>query len=294
MIPNRISLQEPDELDRYLDSVEHLPPTPGLMTKLIQLFKEPDRDVDEIVELMRRDPSITAELLRRCNSSYFGNGEPVTDVGEAVFRLGFYEVYRLTIALFGQKTLAIKTNAADADIEALWHHSIVTAIIAETLACELDESEGCAFSAGLLHDVGKIILASQEAQTYAALLKQYANHGTALHDAEKLRFGFTHVGIGARLLNRWELPEDVVVPVFCHHQTDWAGPFGRSAAIVSLANIIAHRLDDGASESPDDSATASAAMKFLFLNDFDLPALEQMGSKDLERLGPLFAIGQIG
>jgi hypothetical protein len=81
-------------LDAYLDGIKNLPPTPTVLIKLINLFRQPHADVDDIVQLLQRDPALAAEILRRCNSSFFGDGSAIKDVNEAVYRLGFYEVYK--------------------------------------------------------------------------------------------------------------------------------------------------------------------------------------------------------
>ena len=140
---NTAILTQADKLDIYLNGVEHLPPTPTLMIKLIELFRQPDRDIDEIVSVMRQDPPLTAEVLRRCNSSFFSNDEPVTDFNDAVFRLGFYEVYRISVATFAMQATAAAKTITGLDVELLWRHSAMTAIIGGVFARELDESGKC-------------------------------------------------------------------------------------------------------------------------------------------------------
>lgn len=80
IVMSSVCALETARLDSYLNGIDYLPPTPTLMIRLIGLFQQPDRDVDEVIELMRQDPSLTAEVLRRCNTSFFGNEEPVTDI----------------------------------------------------------------------------------------------------------------------------------------------------------------------------------------------------------------------
>ena len=286
---NNLCLPERDILDSYLDTVECLPPTPGLMIKLIGLFRQPERDVDEIVELMRHDLSVTAELLRRCNSSFFGNEEPVTDVRESVFRLGFYEVYRITVALFGKKAMSMAKATQSVEVESLWRHSVITAITGGAMARQLGESEGSAFTAGLLHDVGKIVLASAEGPKYTELLRKHNYFGTALNEVEMVLFGFGHGEIGARLLSKWGVPDQVFLPVLCHHHKTWSGPFDRLAAIANLANLMAHGIEENASEKPCELPEAVHAMELLQLDHEDMPAFELLARNDIKRLGPLFA-----
>ena len=280
---------ERDQLDSYLDAVECLPPTPGLMIRLIELFGQPERDVDEIVELMRHDPSVTTELLRRCNSSFFGDEEPVTDVRESVFRLGFYEIYRIIVALSGQKAMSLAKLAGSIEVEYLWRHSVITAITGGAMARQLGESEGNAFTAGLLHDVGKIVLASAEGAKYAEMLRRHNYFGTSLNMEEMLEFGFGHGEIGARLLSQWNVPGRIFLPVMCHHHTTWLGSLNRLAAIVSLANLMAHRIEESTSETLCETPEAANAMDLLDLKHEDMPALELLARNEINRLGALFA-----
>jgi putative nucleotidyltransferase with HDIG domain len=276
-------------LDLYLDGVDHLPPTPTLLVKLIGLFRQPDRDVDEIVELMAQDPSLTAEVLRRCSSSFFGSSEPVTDVNEAVFRLGFYEVYRITVAMFGLQAMSMARVTAGLEVEQLWRHSAITAIAGGTLSRHLDESEGVVFTAGLLHDVGKIVFASAEGTRYAEMLREYGNSGQTLYDAEKLIFGFNHGEVGARLLSRWGVPDQVSIPVLCHHQLHWSEPHARLAAIVNLANLMAHCLEADGPEKPCELPEARHAMTLLGLKEEAMHPLLDLAQRDVKRLNSLLS-----
>jgi putative nucleotidyltransferase with HDIG domain len=279
----------PDTLASYLDAVQNLPPTPTLMVRLIELFRQSEHDVDEIVGLMKQDPSVTAEVLRRCNSSFFGNEEPVLDVFEAVFRLGFYEVYRITVALFGMRALSASKINKSLEVESLWRHSAMTAVAGGAIARELGESEGIAFTAGLLHDVGKIVLASAEGPKYAKVLQVGGQNGVALKDAETAAFGFNHAEVGARLLARWGLPEPVCVPVLGHHDASWPEPFERTAAIVALANLLARCIEKNGSDKQCELPEAIHAMELLKLQPTDMTDLEVQARSDMKRLSSLVA-----
>lgn len=273
-------------IDRYLDRVKHLPPAPTLMIKLLELFRKPEHDLDQIVQVMCQDLAITAELLRRCNRLYFNNQDPVTDVYEAVFRLGFNELHRMTMVLFGLHTMSTGDFAKGVESEPLWWHSLVTAICAGCLARELEETEGTAFTSGLLHDVGKVVLANQEGGKYLQLCEE---NGIVLCEAEQAAFGFTHAEIGGRLLSRWGVPATVVVPVFCHHQSAWSGPFARLSSIVCLANLLAHELEGSTASKPCELPEAVKALELLKLTPEKLAAMEPTLRSEIERLGPLFA-----
>jgi len=129
-----LCLTDGDALDVYLDGIKNLPPTPVLMVKLLALFRQSDCDIDEVVRLMRRDPALAAEVLRLCNNTIFSDEAPLTDIHEAVSRLGFYEVYRLCVALFGMEALSVQGNMGNFPVESLRRHSGITALAAGAIA----------------------------------------------------------------------------------------------------------------------------------------------------------------
>jgi putative nucleotidyltransferase with HDIG domain len=218
-----------DKVDHYIESVTQPPPAPTLLVELLGWFKDPDRDVDRVVELVSLDPSLTAEILRRCNSAFLGGAEPASDMFEAVSRLGFYEVYTVVAAMFGASTKALPGAADAVDVSDLWRRSVTTAVAASVVADKVGESNGAAFTSGLLHDIGKLILASVERAGYGQLLGSSRAASGSLVEVERSVYGTDHAEIGGRLLTRWNLPPEVCSAIQFHHSptADAAGPFQR-------------------------------------------------------------------
>ena len=264
-----------EALDTYLDQIKHLPPPPTLMIQLINLFRQQDADLDEIVGLLKQDPALSAEVLRRCNNNFMGEGEEARDINEAVFCLGFHEVYQITVSLFSMRMLSIEKDAPRFPAEQLRRHSAITAMAAGELALEMDLSEGIAFTAGLLHDIGKLALALAEGETYAAIFKECEKSGTSLSAAEKSRFGFNHSELGGRLLQRWGVPEEVVLPALGHNDPTQPGETQTYVAITNLASQLANRITAKTISGPF-SATPGVKpiMEFLDLADKQVLAWE--------------------
>lgn len=258
-----------EALDAYLDRIPHLPPPPTLMIQLINLFRKPDADLDEIVELLKRDPALAAEVLRRCNHTFMDkNEEAARDINEAVFCLGFHEVYQITVSLFSMRMLSIEKDVPKFPAEQLRRHSSITAIAAGELALELDLSEGIAFTAGLLHDIGKLALALAEGETYSNVFRECEKNGTSLSAAEKSRFGFDHSEVGGRLLQRWGVPEEIVLPALGHNDPAQSSGMQTYVAITNLASQLANRIEQKSVtgkflEIPEVKSTA----EFLGLDD---------------------------
>ena len=245
--PTRV---DPHVLDNYIEGIKHLPPTPTLMIQLIELFRKPNTEVDEIVALLSRDPALSVEVLRRCNSVYFAQDTPVMDINEAVFRMGFYEIYQMTVSMYGMQVLTPGEKVPGFSAEVLQRHSNITAIAAGALALETEEPEGIAFTAGLLHDVGKLVLALGERDKYVAVIDECRTSGASLSEKEKTIFGFNHDEIGARLLQRWGVPVEVVMPALGHNDPKPSGEWHRFVAITNMGSRMANYIEQEKAKTP--------------------------------------------
>lgn len=281
---------EYDKVDAYILSVRQLPPAPTLLTELLGLFRDPDRDVDRVVEVVSLDPSLTVEILKRCNSALLGGGHPVSDMFEAVSRVGFYEIYCVVVAMFGSKTRTLPGAADVLDVSALWRHSVITAVAASTLALKFDVPQGAAFTSGLLHDIGKLVIASVERQKYAAVIQFAKTSGQSLVEAERAAFGLDHAGLGGRLLERWHLPGEVFVSVRHHHDPSEAGTEAKMAALIHGANWLAHGLEAGATGGPPVTAVTGKAFVSLGLRMTDVPCLNAATLKAMDKVKSLLEL----
>lgn len=252
-----------DSLNKFLDGVEHLPPSPRILVKLLDLFKQPDQSIDEIVKLIGHDPSFTAEVLRRCNTVHFGANQPAGDIAEAVTRLGFQEVYNVVLGMFASE--AILRPGYSPHVEILWRHSVAVAVASGVLAQAVDESVPFAFTAGLLHEVGKVIMVSSDAGRYAQAVQDAAMFKRSTLVTENQLFGFDHTELGACLLERWNLPPSIVAAVRHHHQLAGSEPFERLAATIHLANILAHATAEKFTYTPKSLETPNESMTLLQL-----------------------------
>jgi putative nucleotidyltransferase with HDIG domain len=226
-------------VDDYLERATNLPPAPRILPQLLVLLNQPNTESGRLVELISLDSGLTASVLRLCNSAYFGNVLPAGDLQEAVTRLGFRQVYQLVAAISGAAALAPALPGYGIEAGGLWQHSVTAAIAAQTLARQLRENETLVFTATLLHDLGKVVLAS-ELESVEPRIRQQLDHGEiSLLEAELQMLGVQHADTGARLLVRWQFPESMVMAVRCHHHPSEAQPHERLAACVYIGNLIA-------------------------------------------------------
>jgi putative nucleotidyltransferase with HDIG domain len=276
--------------ERYLNRVASLPPAPMLVTQLLKLFREPDRDVDEIVQLISYEPSLTAQILRTCNSAFFAGEQPPSDIFEAITRLGFYQVYCLVVSTFGAKARAMEGADKGVDVEELWRHSVAVAVSASIVEEDTGQAKAAAFTAGLLHDIGKLVLASVERERYAELFQRAKNKSQNLCLAERSSFGSDHAELGGELLRRWNLPPDVVAAVRYHHAFDGAPPYHQLTASVLIGDVIGHQLFSKDVEPEELAASCDEAMTVIGLQADDLPRLFSKAQKEMDQVKGLLAI----
>jgi len=222
--------------------VKDLPVVSETARKLTMQLNQPDLHRDELVETVRCDNVLTAKLLRVCNSAGCGVREPVVSVDQALLILGDNAIFRMVCAIGFGAALGLRASGHDTEASDLWTHSLSTGIGSEYLA-EV-ESYGdflpsAAFTAGLLHDIGKTVInkvltpkarADIRAKISSELLPPFA--------AEKAVLGTDHSEVGACLLQRWSLPESIVEAVANHH-SPVTRPAIQLSAVVYLANCAA-------------------------------------------------------
>lgn len=259
-----------DQTDELLDSIDTLPPSPFPLPQLFKVLTEPDADLGPVVALISSDVALTAKLLQTCNTSFLGRSERVHDVAGAVNRLGFHTVYRVVAAVRGTQILGSCNKKYGIDPAEIWKHSVGAAFASQFLAEDLGANAGLFFTAGPLHDMGKVILGKAYQGDYARLIAETGKYGHLLVAGEKARFKVNHAEIGARLLARWNFSPEIVDSVLFHHHPSAAGQWERSAACVCLANALAHCMEQDRTPQESFQDDSNAALKILALSEEDL------------------------
>jgi putative nucleotidyltransferase with HDIG domain len=258
--------------------------------ELLQQFKDEDRDVDRIVALITHDPALAAQVLKLCNSAAFAADHPVDDMFEAISRVGFYEIYRLVAAVLGARAVSMGGKTKTVDLAQFWRHSVLVAVAAETIAARYDDGGGVAFTAGLLHDIGKVVLAAVEENAYAEVIAGAGMSGIPLMAAEATRFGVHHAAIGGRLLARWRLPANLASAVENHHDPAKAKGAERLAAYTNIANELAHVIRLGRTPPTVTSRETLEAMTVLPLYQAEIPALVVLINDKLEEAASILSV----
>lgn len=241
-----------DRLKRLATRIKTLPTLPALQNQLTAELQKESPSIERVGEIISRDIGMTAKILQIANSAFFGLGQPVSNVTEAAIYLGLNTIHSLTLltgifSQYDQKTC--KTFS----LEALAQHSWTTAVMARSVArAERQEAkilDQC-FLAGLLHNVGQLVLAFSLPDEYAEVIARARREQLPVWQAEQESFGATHSDVGAYLLALWGLPNPIIEAVALQHQpARCAAPEFSPAIAVHAAEVFACELAGTQSET---------------------------------------------
>jgi putative nucleotidyltransferase with HDIG domain len=226
-----------DNLKVMLDKMETLPMSPSLLTKLLPQLSDVNGNFEEVVRIISLEQTLTAKLLQICNSAFFGQDEPVSTVADAVNRVGYQSIYLLAAMINGSNSFPTPSPAG-IDTCKLWKHSVATAFNAKFAAESAGLDPNLLFTAGLMHDIGKVVMAQLANGKNLPPFHLPSNQDSL--DREKMSFGFNHASVGGALLEKWNLPPQLVACVRHHHDPQGATDFKKISACVAVGNALAH------------------------------------------------------
>ena len=231
-----ITLTETARVTKALDS---LPTLPVVALRIGEVVHGKNVSVQQVADVLRSDPATSAKLLRLVNSPYFGIPGGVSDVARAIPFVGFNTLYQLVLSISVLDTLKSKDGQFDA--RALWLHSLCVGTAARELATELKVSDpGACFTAGLLHDMGKIALAKIDGAKLDAVMKSVRDEGMSMDDAERKHGLAPHDRVGSRLAKQWKFPASLATPIEQHHSVHKVEIRERLApSLRSITEIVA-------------------------------------------------------
>ena len=218
--------------EMLIDRTELLSIAPPVAFQVFMLTRGPDYTCEALVDLVKLDPNLTAQILRLCNSVIF-RGHGVSSLREAVLRIGNGTIAEMALSLTVGKMLAVRKTAYCPDPNGVWRHSVQCALACRYLSTHCAEAPwtpDLAFTAGLLHDIGKMVINSAPVADNARVVTLMEENGMTMADAELEALGADHAEIGGLILERWNLPEEISRGIRYHHTPE----FDR----LGLANLI--------------------------------------------------------
>nr|WP_315259988.1 HDOD domain-containing protein [uncultured Duganella sp.] len=222
-------------LDDVARRIHDLPSLPAVVAELLGSMDEDDIDLNYLAGRIALDQALTAKTLRLANSSFYGMPSKVTSIQQAMAVLGLHSVRTLVTAC-GVIGATPPAASAVLNLDRFWREAIATAVWARALARQLRQSPDTAFTAGLLHNLGTLVLATRFPAEYAAVPAWRAAHqGASLADAEQAVFGVDHAQAGSALAAHWKFPQAIQDAISHQHRDNATG----LARAVALAHLLA-------------------------------------------------------
>ncbi|MBU1404561.1 MAG: HDOD domain-containing protein [Proteobacteria bacterium] len=226
-------------LDEILSLVKHVPPFPKVAQRVSEMLNDSEVSAADLAEVIQYDQVITANVLKICNAAYFGLSRKVSSLDEALVIVGNDTLKDIIIT--SSSARFYKGAAGEGyklDQGELWKHSIAVGIMAKEMVKYVKDVEpGSAYTAGLLHDIGKRFLSSFVADDFKKIMMKVVQDNCSFVEAEKELLGASHAELGGMIMSQWDFPKEIELAVLQHHDPD-ALEKDPLTAIVALANAL--------------------------------------------------------
>ena len=228
--------------------IESFPTLPAVVNRVMEITSDPESSANELMNVIGPDIALTASILKLANSAFFGLTKKVSSLQQAITVLGFKEIRNMIITKAVFDSFNHLKKEENFDIRGFWEHSFLCGLASKIIATDLNRESNEFFVAGLIHDIGKLVI-------YLALPLEYSKLATVAsplyftdYKTEKTALGIAHDEVGMRLLKRWLFPESLVNVVGFHHRIHELENKSPSLIVVHVADLLAHIADPCVSE----------------------------------------------
>ena len=245
-----ISLHEPGSIKPVTDDVqqaiETIRPIPQVALKVLRIIEEGTYDIEKVSEEVKKDQVISARTIQLCNSAMFTKRHDVVSLDHALVFLGQELFIKLVISAAVQSYYSQSGNGYSLCKGGLYHHAVGTAMIAEKIAGMTGKAlPGVAYTAGLLHDIGKVVLDQYITGAYPMLYREFQDRQSEIIDVETRVLGMDHTRVGEILANKWSLPAPLAKAIRFHHRPEEDRNNDPLTTVVYLADLLMSRFHTG-------------------------------------------------
>ncbi len=278
---------------RIIQDLGQIPTMPTIAAKVMQIVNDPHSSAEDVAKFISRDVALTSKVLRLANSAFYGIPRTISSVNSAIVILGFNTIRSLVLSASVLKVFPAKPGLVAFDRKAFWKHSFMVGIASRMVSQiyrkkKLVDME-TAFSAGLLHDIGKIILEQYSNDDYLPVLKAAKDQGIPLYVAEKAMLGMSHAEVSGMLVDKWQMPNELKSPIVNHHSPMEDKASQDMACIVHYANHLCHLKGSGCMANETYAPLAAEAAAVLGLGITEEELLEEL-EKHIQEAEPFFSL----
>jgi putative nucleotidyltransferase with HDIG domain len=279
-------------LQEILDRIDQLTPIPPVAHRIMALAEDPDSSLSEIADLIINDPAITANLLKTCNSAYFGLSRKLDSVRDAITLVGLDHVVQLVMLGSVSPNFRREAEGYGLGEGELWRHAVSSAYVAKALAARYGASKNkhLVFTAALLKDIGKLILGRFVAFSFEQINILVNAKGYSFNDAEKKIIGMNHEELGVLIGKRWHFSEKLIYIIGHHHLSDESARQDLETSLVYLADIVCMMM--GVCTGIDGLAYRfySDVLKRLALSEKDLQGIIAGSAENQQKIEHLLTL----
>jgi len=208
------------DIKQIKQDITSLPPFRQTVLKANTLLNDPEFSVKELVNILKYDVGITTNIFKICNSAYYGVRIPVNSLQQAIVTLGHRELKKILVVSGSMQYLKQGSSGYEGEDGELLRHSAAAALLAQHLGQNLNVDPDESFVAGLLHDLGKLVLGDYVKEKYAEIIETVKREMLPFHEVERQVLGISHDEVGKIMLEYWDFPEHLIDVVENHHSFD--------------------------------------------------------------------------
>ena len=276
-----------DKIKHIMAKVRSFPGMPATAARLMPLLQNPNSSAVQIEDLLKYDPGLTANILKLTNSAYFGLPTRVSSVRQAIMLLGWKRLLQLTMTMCMSALMKKPLPGYDLPRGELWRHSVAVSVAADILVKSLSITNADeVFTAALLHDIGKLVLGDY-VQEDLGKIEQMVGKGISFEVAEYIVLGTNHAQIGARILQSWSLPQELVNAVSWHHDPDHCDHSCMLSDVVHVANILGRMIGYGKGRDEQPVEPDFEVVERLGIGNGHMEKLAEMTLQEVTRLSEL-------
>jgi diguanylate cyclase (GGDEF)-like protein len=228
-----------NEIERLIKEQIHLPSPPAIAVKILNTVRDEKSSMADLERIISADPALTSKMLRIANSAFYSLPNEVSNISRALSILGTNVIKNIALSFVISGDLR-GTSDSIFDFDYFWRRAVTAAVAAELVMGLVAKKDDDIFVTGLLQDIGVLILYRAKGREYNGALKQcIVNGGTGLTQTERQMYRFDHQQLGHVLLESWDIPQSITMPVCYHHQPELAPKeYQQTASILNMANLL--------------------------------------------------------
>ena len=265
-----------------LKQIEGLPPFPATHAQILELANSDISSSDEIAGQLQMDPSLLATIFKLVNSPAYGFPKKVDSLKLAVTLLGLEEIANLVMAAQVFKNLGDDNGGSGFDRAGFWKHSVGTAFITKTIAKKLQTEVESAFLAGMLHDLGKVVLDRCFTEYYKAVIDLCKNEQLWIGNAEHQLLSLTHAEVGGQLATEWKFAEKYLYSILYHHTPEATSRYQRLTSLVHIADHLCRKFGYGSGGDEQVPDLHPAVLDRFALGERGMSMLTGLAEKELD------------